>query len=174
MSIYSLGINAAYHDSAAALVRDGAVVAAAEEERFTHIKHAKRPLPFTAWELPFHSIDYCLKAAGITLADLDHVAYSYEPALIAPTLRPSDTISLPLVPPKAEHGSPESPWDALFVSHIYNARGQLLDGAPHHLDKLRNAAPRASFEWHYIDHHLCHEASAYLAAPYDECAVLVM
>ena len=48
----TLGINAAFHDSSACLVRDGAVVAAAEEERFTRIKHAKRPVPFSAWELP--------------------------------------------------------------------------------------------------------------------------
>ena len=55
--MYTLGINAAYHDSAACLVRDGDVVAAAEEERFTRIKHGKRPVPFTAWELPYHAID---------------------------------------------------------------------------------------------------------------------
>ncbi len=54
----TLGINAAFHDSAAALVVDGIVVAAAEEERFTRIKHGKRPLPFTAWELPFNAIDF--------------------------------------------------------------------------------------------------------------------
>ena len=53
----TLGINAVYHDSAACLVRDGRVVAAAEEERFTRIKHGKRPLPFTTWELPYHAID---------------------------------------------------------------------------------------------------------------------
>ena len=49
----TLGINAAFHDSAAALVSDGVVVAAAEEERFTRVRHGKRPVPFTAWELPF-------------------------------------------------------------------------------------------------------------------------
>ena len=53
----TLGINAAFHDSAAALVVDGEVIAAAEEERFTRIKHGKRPVPFTTWELPFHAID---------------------------------------------------------------------------------------------------------------------
>src|SRR3954463_886420 len=78
----TLGINAVYHDSSATLVRDGVVVAAAEEERFTHVKHAKRPLPFSTWELPFHAIDYCLREAGITIADIDHVAYSYEPDLL--------------------------------------------------------------------------------------------
>jgi predicted NodU family carbamoyl transferase len=50
--MYTLGINAAYHDSAACLVQDGVVVAAAEDERFTHVKHAKRPVPFSTWELP--------------------------------------------------------------------------------------------------------------------------
>ena len=66
----TLGLNAAFHDSAAALVIDGVPVAAAEEERFTRIKHAKRPLPFTAWELPFHAIASCLEHAGLTMADV--------------------------------------------------------------------------------------------------------
>ena len=47
-----LGINAVFHDPAAALVVDGAIVAAAEEERFSRRKHGKRPVPFSAWELP--------------------------------------------------------------------------------------------------------------------------
>jgi hypothetical protein len=42
-------------------VKDGRVLAAAEEERFTHVKHGKRPVPFSTWELPFHAIHYCLK-----------------------------------------------------------------------------------------------------------------
>src|ERR671927_215210 len=63
----TLGINAAYHDPAACLVRDGRVIAAAEEERFTHVKHGKRPVPFSTWELPFHAVDYCLREAGIRL-----------------------------------------------------------------------------------------------------------
>src|SRR5690606_6136616 len=80
--MYTLGINAAYHDTPACLVRDGAVVAAAEDERFTRIKHGKRPVLFTAWELPYHAIDYCLAEAGIKLADVDHVAYAYDPFLL--------------------------------------------------------------------------------------------
>src|SRR3954454_10430831 len=78
----TLGINAAFHDSSACLVRDGAVIAAAEEERFTRIKHGKRPLPFTVWELPYHAVDFCLGSAGIELADVDQVAYSYDPFLL--------------------------------------------------------------------------------------------
>src|SRR3954465_14215947 len=79
--LFTLGINAAFHDPAACLVKDGRVLAAAEDERFTHVKHGKRPVPFTTWELPFHAVDYCLREAGINLADVDHVAYSFDPAL---------------------------------------------------------------------------------------------
>lgn len=56
--MYTLGINAAFHDSAACILKDGQLLAAAEDERFTHIKHGKRPIPFSAYELPFHAIDY--------------------------------------------------------------------------------------------------------------------
>jgi carbamoyltransferase len=55
-----LGINAVFHDSAAALVVDGRTVAAAEEERFSRRKHGKRPVPFSAWELPEQAIAWCL------------------------------------------------------------------------------------------------------------------
>src|SRR5438309_1762678 len=75
----TLGINAVYHDDAACIVRDGVVIAAAEDERFTHVKHGKRPVPFNTWQLPFHAIDYCLGEAGITMAEVDHVAYSFHP-----------------------------------------------------------------------------------------------
>ena len=59
--MYTLGINAVYHDSAACLVKNGYVLAAVEEERFTRIKHGKRPIPFSTYELPFHAINYCLQ-----------------------------------------------------------------------------------------------------------------
>ena len=81
--MFTLGINAAYHDCSATLVHDGVVVAAAEEERFTRVKHGKRPVPFTTWQLPYYAIDYCLSAADIRLRDVDHIVYSYDPALLA-------------------------------------------------------------------------------------------
>src|SRR5689334_17704347 len=62
----TLGINAAFHDCSACLVENGVVRAAAEEERFTRVKHGKRPVPFTVWQLPFHAIAYCLSEAGLT------------------------------------------------------------------------------------------------------------
>src|SRR3954468_18528298 len=80
--MYILGINAAFHDSAACILKDGQLLAAAADERFTHIKHGKRPVPFSTWELPFHAIDYCLKVAGIHLSEVDHIAYSFDPYLL--------------------------------------------------------------------------------------------
>ena len=81
-SRHILGINAAFHDSSACLVRDGVVVAAAEEERFSRIKHGKRATPYQAHALPFNAIDACLAAGGITLAGVDDVAYSFDPFLL--------------------------------------------------------------------------------------------
>ena len=177
--MYTLGVNAVYHDSAAALVKDGVVIAAAEDERFTHVKHAKRPVPFSTWQMPFDAIDYCLKEAGITLADIDHVAYSYNPSLLPSMPDPAHgaaTIALPLEPALQRPSHPSaSPWDPLFISYIVNARAQLIDGAPHHLAK-RFRAPEGGhrFGWHYVEHHLAHEASAFLAAPLGDTAVLTM
>jgi len=175
--MYTLGINAVYHDSAAAIVKDGVVLAAAEDERFTHVKHAKRPVPFSTWQLPFDAIDYCLKEAGIELADIDHVAYSYDPQFFSGM--PKDvkaSIELPMMPSAQPGGNPsESPWDPLFLSYVVNAKAQLLDGAPHHLKRRFASGGRAPrFVWHHVDHHLCHEASAFLAAPFDDTAVLTM
>src|SRR3954467_2915419 len=76
-----LGINAIYHDPAAALVVDGELVSAAEEERFSRRKHGKEPVPFSTWELPIQAARWCLADAGLTPQDLDAIAYSYDPAL---------------------------------------------------------------------------------------------
>jgi carbamoyltransferase len=169
----TLGINAVYHDSAACLVRDGQVVAAAEEERFTRIKHGKRPLPFTTWELPYNAIDYCLAAAGVELADLDHVAYSYDPSL---QLGRRKKLALPTEPSAFSTGkSWVSPWEPLMLTYVLNAERQLVDGAPHHLRKrFRSAKARRHWRWHFVEHHLSHEASAFLAAPFAESAVMTL
>ena len=173
--LYTLGINAAYHDSSATLVRDGVVIAAAEDERFTHIKHAKRPVPFSTWQLPYHAIDYCLAEAGIDLARVDQVAYSLDPAKLA-NLPAHTHIALPLEPSAQLDLPPDAaPWDPLFLSYVMNAPRQLAGGAPHHLRaRFSNVNHNGPFRWSYVEHHLAHEASAFLAAPFDDCAVLTM
>jgi carbamoyltransferase len=68
-----------------------------------------------------------------------------------------------------------SPWDPLFLSYIVNAPRQLASGAPHHIKKrFKGARHDGPYKWHFVEHHLAHEASAFLAAPFDECAVLTM
>ncbi len=169
----TLGINSVYHDCAATLVQDGQVVAAAEDERFTHVKHGKRPVPFTTWQLPFHAIDYCLSTVGATLSDVDHFAYSYDPRILDPGVDDEDDILLPLRPSVRATGSP---WDPLFLTYIVNAPRQLVDGAPHHLAARFSGASieRVIERWQYVEHHLAHEASAFLASPFASAAVLTI
>ncbi|OKI50460.1 carbamoyltransferase family protein [Micromonospora sp. CB01531] len=145
-----LGINAIFHDPAAALVVDGGVVAAAEEERFSRRKHGKRPVPFAAWELPELSAAWCLASAGIDVDSLDAVAYSFDPGLYR------DAVELGL----------DDPWDWLRVDYATRAP-QFLAAALPGLDpeKVR-----------FVPHHVAHAASAGLAAPPagDDTAVLVL
>lgn len=174
--MYTLGINAAFHDPAACLVQDGQVIAAAEEERFNHVKHGKRPVPFSTWELPFHAIDYCLREAGIVLTDVDHVAYSFDPRLLLGRWNDQATITLPLEP--SAHPKPEEwlgVWDPLFLASIVNAPRHLASGAPHHLKaRFRGARPDGPYRWHFVAHHLAHAASAFHASPFDRAAVLTL
>src|SRR5579884_2113414 len=174
--MYTLGINAAYHDSAACLVRDGQVIAAAEEERFTRIKHGKRPIPFSTYELPFHAINYCLQEGGISLVDLDHIAYSYDPYILLAHDRSSTVLTLPLEP--SAHAVPpgwESVWDPLFVSSMINAPRHLAGGVPHHLKaRFRGYRPDGRIRWHFVEHHTAHAASAFLPSPFESAAILTL
>ncbi|ELS58425.1 carbamoyltransferase family protein [Streptomyces viridochromogenes] len=143
-----LGINALFHDPAAVLVVDGRIVAAAEEERFSRRKHGKRPVPFSAWELPELSARWCLEQAGLTPSDLDAVAYSYDPELA----RPPEQLGL------------YDPWDHLRQEYARRAPEFLAEALPGlDQDKVR-----------FVAHHVAHAASAGQAAPYPDSAVLVL
>jgi len=175
--MFTLGVNAAFHDPAAALVHDGVVVAAAEEERFTKIKHGKRPVPFSTWELPFHAIDFCLRHAGIRLVDVDHVAYSFDPSLLPGATLGGPAITIPLdLSAYLEQGLGGewlAPWDPLFLTSIVNAPGQLADGAPHHLkERFAGVTRSGPYRWHFVAHHLAHAASAFLPSPFASAAVM--
>ncbi len=144
-----LGINAVFHDPAAALVVDGQIVAAAEEERFSRRKHGKSPVPFATWELPEAAAAWCLTAGGLSPADLDAVAYSYDPAL---------------APPYARADITASGWEGLRT--LYAERAPLF---------LRTALPGLDpGVVRYVPHHVAHAASAALAAPYPTSSVLVL
>lgn len=183
--MYTLGINAAFHDPAATLVKDGIVLAAAEEERFTHIKHGKRPIPFSTYELPYNAIDFCLKTAGIRLTDVDHIAYSFDPYLLLENHRDKPTVEIPFQPDyagKSTLNMPESaptnwqnPYEGLFLSSILNAPGHLVDGVPLHLaSRFAGATAQGPYQWHYVNHHVAHAASAFLPSPYQRAAVMVL
>ncbi len=141
-----LGINAVFHDSAAAVVIDGRTVAAAEEERFSRRKHGKRPVPFSTWELPEQAITWCLSESGLEPADLDAVAYSYDPSLVDPTAAGLDP-----------------GWEHLRTTSAQ--RAPLF---------LRTLLPTYNPDrFHFVRHHVAHAASAGLVAPFEDCAVLV-
>ena len=175
--MYILGINAVFHDSSAALLHDGVPVAAAEEERFTRIKHAKRPVPFTSYQLPFHAIDYCLREAGINLRQVDRIAYSYDPT-IALAGRDRESLRLPLEPSRtpAFPSGGAYPWEPLFLAGIVNAPRFLVGDVPHHLGHLRDGidAPRDLPPFEYVEHHLAHAASAYYVSGFGQAAILTL
>jgi len=171
--MHILGINAVFHDSSACILRDGQLLAAAEEERFTHFKHGKRPVPFSTYELPFHAIDYCLEVAGIHLKDIDHVAYSFDPYLLMDKARaqaPDIAIPLHYTPRESE----KNPWEPLFLSAIVNAPAQLADGWPHHLQRRFRGCSPGDWQWHYIEHHTAHAASAFYPSPFERAAVITI
>lgn len=174
--MYTLGINAAFHDSAACIIKDGQLLAATEEERFTHIKHGKRPVPFSTWELPFHAIDYCLKIAGIHINDVDHIAYSFDPyQLINEQYKGKGTIDIPFEPSvNPVNQDWLNVWDPLFLSSIINAVGQLNDGWPHHLQQRFIGANVPRGKWHFVDHHVAHAASAFNCSPFERAAVMTV
>ncbi|MFS0702346.1 carbamoyltransferase [Cellulomonas sp. 179-A 4D5 NHS] len=144
-----LGVNAIYHDPSAALVVDGVTVAAAEEERFSRRKHGKRPVPFSAWELPELSMRWCLAEAGLRPQDLDAIAYSFDPSLVVP----------------AEQLGLHDPWDHLRTTYAEKAPGFISTALGGEVDP---ALVR------YVPHHVAHAASAALAAPHRDCSVLVL
>ena len=143
-----LGINGVFHDPAAALVVDGVIVAAAEEERFSRRKHGKVPVPFSTWELPEAAAAWCLERGGVDASALDAVAYSYDPRLGRPV--GADITA--------------ETWEGLRT--LYAARAPLfLKAALPGLDPARVS---------FVPHHVAHAASAYLAAPAPTSSVLVL
>ncbi|WP_302832553.1 carbamoyltransferase N-terminal domain-containing protein, partial [Streptomyces sp. GbtcB6] len=153
MSSYVLGISAFYHDSAAALVKDGIIVAAAQEERFTRIRHDR--------SFPRRAVEYCLDHAGITLDELDAVAYYEDPELKYERVRSSFASAGPKGMTAFAHVYPEwRSWkrDALDVVHR-----ELLD-------LHRGTPPRPENS----QHHRSHAASAYFPSPFESAATLTI
>ncbi|MGV0834432.1 carbamoyltransferase family protein [Mycolicibacterium thermoresistibile] len=145
-----LGINAVFHDPAAALVIDGQIVAAAEEERFSRRKHGKQAVPFSTWELPVQAATWCLEQAGLAPSDIDAVGYSYDPRLMDDST--------------AELEGLDRNWE--YLRTLYAER------APQFLQSALPGLDPGSV--HYVRHHVAHAASTALASPHPDCAVLVV
>lgn len=157
-----LGINAAYHQTSAALVGPQGIIAAAEEERFNRIKHGKPTTVETTYSLPIASIDYCLREAGCTLADIDWIAYSFDPKH-----RRTRSAEIAKLGPVLAGGYETLDGDRRFLG--------LIEAAPALLAACyTRPADEVTRKWVWVDHHLAHLASAYLPSPFDEAAGIVV
>src|SRR5438132_11570847 len=145
--MHILGISCYFHDSAAAVLSDGVLVAAAEEERFTRKKHD--------FEFPQHAIDFCLRTAGITAADLDHVVFFEKPFVKFERLLLTSMQTFPRSAKVFREAMVSWLGDKLWIKNLLQQR-------------LGIAADRILFS----EHHLSHAASAFYCSPFDEAAVL--
>lgn len=159
--MYILGLTT-MTESAAVLMRDGKVVAAAEEERFTRVKHEGG--------FPYQAIDYVLSAAGLRLGDVDHVAvywnpydlggrarYMIETALADPKLFLEKARRALTIWQSASTGT-DSGWGSLFKT-------------AKNLERRFGSAPKSV---RFLDHHRCHMASCFLPSSFEEAAILIM
>jgi carbamoyltransferase len=147
--VYILGVNAYHAGAAACLIRDGELVAAAEEERFSRIKYCAG--------FPLEAIRFCLTKTGIGPQELDHIGISRDPAANLPrkivfalTRRPS----LRLIRDRAAN-----------AIHVRDFRSAFVDA-------LGLGAGSLKAQFHNVEHHLAHMASAFFVSPYDEAAIL--
>jgi carbamoyltransferase len=150
-----LGISAFYHDSAAALVRDGEIVAAAQEERFSRKKHDPR--------FPHHALAYCLAEGGVRLQDVDHIVFYDKPFLKFERLLETYLAFAPRGLRSFQMAMPLWVREKLFQKDLL-------------LKQLKRYNDGADLQGRllFTEHHLSHAASAFYASPFDEAAVLTM
>ena len=148
-----LGISAFYHDSAAAILVDGKIVAASQEERFTRVKHDRR--------FPFHAINDCLKQAGLQLDELDYIVFHEKP------LRKFNRLIktyLALAPRGYTSFAKAMP---LWLTNKIYQKSNILDA-------LSTFGQFDAKRLLFSEHHLSHAASAFFPSPFDEATVLTI
>ncbi len=150
-----LGISAFYHDSAAALIKDGVVIAAAQEERFTRKKHDER--------FPENAITYCLEDAGIKLGNVDYVAFYDKPFLKFERLLETYLTFVPHGFRSFKMAIPVWLKEKLFQKDLLRKKFMAFD---------------ADFDWMnkllFSEHHQSHAASAFFPSPFEDAVVLTM
>lgn len=143
-----LGLSALYHDSAACLLRDGEIVAAAQEERFSRKRHDAA--------LPLRAVDYCLREAGLTIGEVDHVVFYDKPFLKFERLLDTFFTTAPRALRQFVRAMPpwikQKLWTGDLVADALGYRGRTL----------------------FAEHHESHAASAFYPSPFDEAAVLTI
>lgn len=145
--MYILGVSSYYHDSAACLLKDGNIVSAIEEERFSRIKHDN--------SFPYKSIDFCLKSAGILKSEVDNVAYYEKPLLKFERILETFVDTYPFSLKPFLKGMPE--W---------------LD----YKIKIEQTIRKLGFknQIFFVPHHLSHAASAFYLSPFKSAAILTI
>ena len=142
-------------ESSAALIRDGEVIACAEEERFSRQKHHVG--------FPYAAVQYCLAEAGITIADVDRITHYWKPWILKHRVGPHTR--------RAGKGirsvqGPSATWSrqvrGLYFPMFYMPW------------KIRREVGASDFKFHYVEHHVSHAGSAFYCSPFDEAAVLTV
>jgi carbamoyltransferase len=151
----AVGISAFYHDSAAAIVRDGEIVAAAQEERFTRKKHDAN--------FPVHALRYCVSEAGVAFSDIDFVTFYEKPFLKFERLLETYLAFAPKGFGSFRMAMPLWLKEKLFQKSLL-------------VDLLKAEAPDVDWErkLRFTEHHESHAASAFYPSPFSEAAILTM
>ncbi|HYO99636.1 MAG TPA: carbamoyltransferase C-terminal domain-containing protein [Pyrinomonadaceae bacterium] len=150
--MYILGLTT-LGDSAATLLRDGEIVAAAEEERFSRRKHHSG--------FPYHAMQYCLEEAGIGIKDVEHIGLYWKPWILrhkALQALKSGLISRDMFKARADRGVAQ-------VSQSYL-------GMLRHPKLIRKHFGPSDFRFHFLEHHQCHAASSFFVSGFDTSAIL--
>jgi len=142
-----LGLGCFFHDSAAAIIKDGKLIASVEEERLNRIKHSN--------DFPEKSISYCLEKANLSPSDIDHVAYYADYKLALRYRVPNILLNLPR----------SLSWRRTHAKGFFS----ILN-----LKKLLKVklGSKAKFKLHYVEHHIAHAASSFLVSPFERAAIL--
>jgi carbamoyltransferase len=150
--MYILGLTT-LGDSAATIIKDGEIVAAVEEERFSRKKHQSG--------FPFLSVHHCLDEAGITIADVEHIGLYWKPWVL-------------------RHKAMQAVKSAFISPKMFRARadrgiggvGESYLGMFKYPKIIRERFGKSDFKFHYLDHHQTHAASAFFVSPFDSAAIL--
>jgi len=155
-TMYILGISAFYHDSAACLLKDGEIVAAAQEERFTRVKHDA--------DFPSHAIQYCLSATQIEASEIDNIVFYEKPFLKFERLLET---YLAFAPKGFKSFSKAMP---LWIKDKLFQKSALIKDLKDTLGDTVNWRERLLFS----EHHLSHAASAFYPSPFKSAVVLTL